>query len=206
MTARVAIEQGLVRRWVDRRRSSLLFVTFTDRAEGQLDLRGAGQKWQATIKRLRRIWGASEYAKSIEFQTRGAVHPHVFLEVDDQVADDLVDRDSRASYRRRMHELRPLATSLGWGQMVDAVTIGDDVAEIEKAARYGAKSVAGYATKEAAEHFKKAGAKRVRPISLSYGWVPGGLAGTRSRLLGQSAMDASRIGGQWERVPKPRAC
>jgi hypothetical protein len=206
MTARVAIEQGVINRWVDRRRSSIVFVTLTDRAEGQLDLPSAAKKWQATIKRLRRSWGAREYAKATEFQRRGAVHPHVFLEVDDQVADDLVDRDSRASYRRRMHELRPLATSLGWGQMVDAVTIRDDVAEIERAARYGAKSVAGYATKEAAQHFKEAGARRVRPISLSYRWVPGGLLGTRERVLGRAALAATRIEGKWERIPKPATC
>lgn len=204
-TARSAIEKGLVRSYVDRRRDAVLFLTLTDTASGDLDLPGMGKMWQATIKRLRRVWGAGEFALVREFQARGALHPHVFLEVSDQVADDLRDRSSRSSYRRRMHELKPMAESLGWGQMVDAVTI-DVLAEREKVSRYAAKSVAGYATKEAAAKFKAAGAKKVRPLSLSYGWVPGGLAAVRSQLLGQAAMDATRIDGKWERIPKPRAC
>jgi hypothetical protein len=140
-----------------------------------------------------------------EFQRRGALHPHVCLEVADQVADDLADRTSRASYRRRMHELRPWAESLGWGQMVDAVTI-DVLEDREKVARYGSKAVAGYATKEAAAMFKRAGAKYVRPVSLSYGWYPRGLAGARAELLGRDEMSETRIEGRWERIPKPKSC
>jgi hypothetical protein len=199
MTARSAIEKGLVRSLIRTESDTVVFLTLTDTAAGQLDLRTASQKWQGTIKSLRRKWGAGQYAKVTEFQARGAVHPHVFLEVDRQVADDLRDRSSRASYSRRMHELRPMAEGLGWGQMVDAVTI-DTLADRERLGQYGAKSIAGYATKEAAEQFKAAGAKRVRPISLSYGWVPGGLAAIRRDLLGSSAMDATRQAGKWERI------
>lgn len=159
----------------------------------------------ATKLWLRRNWGAGEYAVTREFQDRGALHPHLCLEVSDQVADDLADRKSRASYRRRMHELKPMAVRHGWGQMVDAVTI-DGVTDMQKVARYAAKSVAGYATKEAAEKFKRAGARHVRPISLSYGWYPDGLAGARRAVLGQKKMDATRIEGKWERIPKPRPC
>lgn len=204
-TARSAIEKGLVRRYIDRRRDTVVFLTLTDTARGDLDLPALSKKWQATIKRLRREWGASDFAMVREFQARGALHPHAFVEVADQVAEDLTDRGSRASYRRRRHELQPMAESLGWGQMVDAVTV-DALNEREKVSRYASKSVAGYATKEAAAKFKAAGAKKVRPLSLSYGWVPGGLAAVRRELLGQEAMDATRIEGKWERIPKPRSC
>lgn len=205
MTARRAFEIGMVERCIKRRRDCVVWLTLTDTSRGELDLPGMTRMWQATIKRLRREWGASEYALSREFQARGALHPHVAIEVSDQVADDLADRGSEASYIRRMNELRPMAIELGWGQMVDAVTV-DGVAGMQKCARYAAKSVAGYATKEAAEKFKRAGARHVRPISLSYGWYPGGLAGARRAVLGQKQMADSRIDGTWERIPKTRSC
>jgi hypothetical protein len=205
MTARHAFEHGMLRRCIDRGRDCVVWLTLTDTSRGDLDIPGMTRKWQATIKRLRREWGAGEYALSREFQDRGALHPHVAIEVDDQVADDLADRDSRASYARRMKELRPMAIDLGWGQMVDAVTI-DGLGDMEKVARYAAKSVAGYATKEAAEKFKRAGARHVRPISMSYDWYPGGLAGARRAVLGQPKMAATKIDGRWERIPKPRTC
>ena len=205
MTARRAFEIGMVERCIKRGRDCVVWLTLTDTSRGDLDLPGMTRMWQATIKRLRREWGAGEYALSREFQDRGALHPHCALEVSDQVADDLADRKSRASYTRRMTELRPMAVDLGWGQMVDAVTI-DGVADMQKVARYAAKSVAGYATKEAAEKFKRAEAKNVRPISLSYGWYSGGLAGARRAVLGQAKMAEGRIEGRWERIPKPRPC
>lgn len=205
MAARKAFEIGMVKRCIERGRDCVVWLTFTDTSRGDLDLPGLSKKWQATVKRLRRDWGAGEYALTREFQARGALHPHVAIAVSDQVADDLADRKSRASYRRRMHELRPMAIDLGWGSMVDAVTVAG-VGEMTKVARYAAKSVAGYATKEAAEKFKRAGAKKVRPISLSYGWYPGGLAGARRHVLGQSAMLDSRIDGHWERIARPRTC
>lgn len=205
MTARSAIENGIVATFIRRRADRVVWMTLTEPARATLDLPAFTSRWRATLLRLRRNWGAGEFALTREFQSRGALHPHICIEVDDQVADDLADRGSRSSYRRRLHELRPMAESLGWGQMVDAVTI-DTLQDREHVARYAAKSVAGYATKEAAEKFKRAGAKKVRPVSLSRGWVKGGLAGTRQQLLGRAAMESSRIAGTWERIPKPRAC
>jgi hypothetical protein len=140
----------------------------------------------------------TEYALVVELQERGALHPHVFATVPAAVAGDLVDRRSRASYRRRMHELRPLAESLGWGQMVDAVTV--QLGDADRMAAYGAKRLAGYATKEARAKFRELGAERVRPVRLSRGWVPGGLKRAREAVLGQTAMDASRDPGPWLRA------
>ena len=205
MTARHAFEIGMVRRCIERRRDCVVWLTLTDTSRGALDLPRLTKQWSATLKWLRRQWGAGEFALSREFQDRGALHPHVCLEVSDQVADDLMQRGSRASYVRRMHELRPMAESYGWGQMVDAVTVAG-LGDMQKVARYAAKSVAGYATKEAAEKFKRAGARKVRPISLSYGWYPDGLAGARRAVLCQPKMAESRIDGSWERIPKPRTC
>jgi Zn-finger nucleic acid-binding protein len=205
MTARRAFEIGMVERCVERGRDCVVWLTLTDTSRGELDLPRLTKQLRASILWLRRNWGATEYAASREFQDRGALHPHLAVAVYDQVADDLMDRKSRSSYRRRMHELRPMAERHGWGSMVDAVTI-DGIADMQKVARYAAKSVAGYATKEAAEKFKRVGAKNVRPISLSYGWYPGGLAGARRAVLGQPKMAASKIEGRWERIPKPRAC
>lgn len=205
MTARKAVEWGLIDRYVKRRSDRVIWLTLTDTSTATMDLAQLGHRWRATAKRLRRMWGASEYLVSVEFQARGALHPHVCIEVADQVAEDLTDRTSRASYRRRMHELRPMAESLGWGQMVDAVTI-DTLGGREEIGRYAAKDLSGYATKEAKERFKRAGAKHIRPIRLSYGWMPGGLAEARRLVLGQDAMSATRIEGKWERIPKPRTC
>jgi hypothetical protein len=200
MTARLAIEQGITRRALAAHRDNVVFLTLTDTAAGTMDLPQLRKRWVATRHRLRRMWGAGDYALSIEFQERGALHPHICIEVSDQVADDLVDRRSRASYRRRMHELKPAAESLGWGQMVDAKTV--DFGESSRVARYAAKHLAGYATKQAKEQFKRAGAKNVRPVRLSYGWFPGGLAAAREHVLSQERMTAAKLGGTWERVAK----
>lgn len=205
MTARQAIEQGLVRRLHEHHEDRVLWLTLTDTARGDLDLPGLRRKWQAMYQRLQRLWGADEYAVSVEFQVRGALHPHACIGVAPEVARDLEDRKSRSSYRRRMHELRPMAVHLGWGQMVDAVTI-DTLQERGKVSRYAAKSVAGYATKEAAARFREAGARNVRPIRLSRGWIPGGLAAARRQVLGQPSMDATRVEGKWERIRELKAC
>lgn len=206
MTARVAIERGLVKRFAERDcRDRVLFLTLTDKARAELSLPKLTKRWYRLLYRLEKEWGAGEYARVAEFQARGALHPHVFLEVHDQVADDLRDRGSEASYFRRMEQLRPWAINAGFGQMVDAVTVRT-VDDRERVARYAAKSVAGYATKEAAERFKRAGAKRVRPIALSRGWVSGGLEAVRSELLGRDELADTRISGGWERIPKPRTC
>jgi enoyl-CoA hydratase/carnithine racemase len=199
MTAREAVEWGLVSRFADTLEDRVVWLTLTDTAAGRMDLPELSARWRATAKRLRRIWGATDYLVSIEFQARGALHPHVCIEVDGAVAKDLTDRKSRGSYRRRMHELRPMAESLGWGQMVDAVTI-DTLGGREEIGRYAAKNLSGYATKEAKERFKRAGAKHVRPTRLSYGWVPGGLAAARGRVLGRTAMESTRLEGKWERI------
>lgn len=204
MTARLAIEQGILRRCVDHREERVIWLTLTDRSIAEMDLAALARRWGAMVKRLRRTWGATDYALSVEFQERGALHPHVCIEVDRHVAKDLTDRKSRSSYRRRMHELRPMAEDLGWGQMVDAVTIG--FTEGEVIARYAAKNVAGYATKQAKERFKRAGAKYVRPIRLSEGWFPGGLAAAREHVLSDERMAAEKLTGPWDRIAKPRTC
>lgn len=199
MTARKAVEWGLLERYVKHHGDRVIWLTLTDTRAATMDLPQLSARWKATIKRLRRSWGASDYLVSIEFQARGALHPHVCLEVSDQVAEDLADRRSRSSYRRRMHELRPMAESLGWGQMVDAVTI-DTLEGREEIGRYAAKDLSGYATKEAKERFKRAGARHIRPTRLSSAWLPGGLAAARQAVLGAAAMQESRIEGTWERI------
>lgn len=200
MTARHAIESGLVRRFLDHKGDApVVFLTLTDTARGSLTYRGLRGQWDKTRKRLQRTWGAGDYALVAELQARGALHPHVCLEVAPEVARDLRDRSTRASYRRRMHELRPMAVDLGWGSMVDAVTI-DAVEDRERIARYAAKSVAGYATKESKELLKRKGAKKVRPLRLSRGWYPGGLAAAREWVLGQEKMAQTRLEGRWERI------
>lgn len=202
MTARHAIEWGLTVPAIARRSEAAVFITLTEPGTASLDFPGLCNRWQATVKRLRRSWGLTEYAMVTEFQQRGALHPHVFALVHDQVVDDLRDRSSRASYRRRMHELRPMAEALGWGQMVDAITpaLGD----VEKMGRYGAKAISGYATKEAAEKFKRAGAQRVRPLRLSRRWYPGGLAAAREAVLGGKKRD--RDPGPWTRIASVGVC
>lgn len=203
MAARHAIEVGMTRAAVKRREEAVVFLTLTEPARAQLDLPGLRARWKATKKRLGRAWGLTEYALVVEFQGRGALHPHVFGVVAPAVAADLRDRKARSSYRRRMHELRPLAESLGWGQMVDAIT--PDLGEARAMGQYGAKALSGYATKEAARKFKEAGAERVRPIRLSRDWYPGGLTAATEEVrswIKPELAEGSGVAdpGPWRRI------
>lgn len=202
MTARHALESGTWGSLSHGQRP--LWLTLTEPSRATLDLPRFMGRWEATIKRLRRNWGVTEYGLSIEFQKRGALHPHVVLWAPPDLAADLADRKTRSSYCRRMHELRPMAIDLGWGQMVDAVAIAPDTSE--KLARYAAKNVADYATKEARAAFKRAGAKRVRPVRLSRGFYPGGLAAARERVREREALSEARDPGPWVRVTELARC
>lgn len=200
MTARFAIEQGIRRRFAEHRSERIVFATLTEPSKAGLDLPGLRVRWDRTRWSLQRKWGVRAYALVVEFQERGALHPHMFLEVPEQLAQDLADEKSRASYQRRMHELRPLAEGLGWGQMVHAVTV--PASEDSKLARYAAKSLAGYTTKEAKERFGRAGAKHIRPVRLSYNWYGGGLSKAREHVLASKRMAAAKLEGPWERIAK----
>lgn len=205
MTARHAIRSGVIRGMIAG--ASPIFVTLTEPARATLDMAGFRRRWGATVKRLQRLWGVSEYAVALEFQERGALHPHAVMWADPGVGRDLLDRRTRASYRRRMHELRPMARELGWGQMVDAKTIEGEKGA-EEVGKYGAKNVADYATKEAAKRFKQIGARRIRPVRLSRGYYPGGLAAAMEKVREglRPAEESGRDHGPFERVRELRSC
>lgn len=155
-----------------------VMFTFTEPADARLDLDSFRARHAATVKRLRRAGLLTEYVTVVEFQRRGALHPHIVGASPPDVWARLRDRSSSSSYRLRMHELRPLATSLGWGPMVDAVGAEASVGG------YVTKSLGSYLTKQARREFKRIGARRVRPVRPSYGWLPGGLSG---QLQGEKA-------------------
>jgi hypothetical protein len=188
-----------------------VLITLTEPSRASLDLPAFHARWKATIKRLRRTFGITEYGLAAEFQKRGALHPHVIAWAPISLAEDLGDRSSRASYRVRMKELRPLAMSLGWGQVCDAKTIGygeetDGTIAEERVVRYATKNVADYATKEAAAAFKNVGAKRIRPIRLSRGFYPGGLGRAREKVTDRDELAPSRDPGPWVRVTALATC
>jgi hypothetical protein len=152
--------------------SGLGFLTLTDTAAGDMDLPALKSRLERTVKALRRRNWLGEYAASIEFQKRGALHPHLLCHVPLEVLPlwrpHGEKKRNREQYAWHFKELVPLVKQLGWGRMVDA----EQVTSAEGASFYAAKSLAGYATKEAHQKFKAAGAKRVRPLRMSAGWIP----------------------------------
>jgi hypothetical protein len=174
------------------------FFTFTEPARASLDLASLKRRHDATIKRLRRLGWIGEYCTAVEFQRRGALHPHVIAHVPNELLRLLPEhgqeKRDRAQYRWHFDELVPLAVELGWGPMVDA----REVTTSAGAASYATKGLAGYATKEAHARFKAAGAKRVRPVRFSTGWTREGLrAFQRGALVADDPgpwLDISQIG------------
>lgn len=146
--------------------------TFTEPAHATLDLEGFYRRHQRTVQRLRSRGWIGEYCTAVEFQGRGALHPHIVAHVPNELLPKLRDftseRRNREQYRFWAGPLRELALELGWGPICDVVAaegFGD-------LGRYAAKSLAGYTTKQAHQKFKAAGAKRVRPIRASARWTP----------------------------------
>jgi len=146
--------------------------TFTEPARATLDLPGFYDRHKRTIKRLQRRGWIGDYCTAVEFQTRGALHAHVVAHVPLDLVPVLrpwtSEKRDRSQYRWHFNELVPMVRDLGWGKVCDAAA-ADGFNDL---GRYAAKSLAGYATKEAHRKFKAAGAKRVRPIRYSHTWVP----------------------------------
>jgi len=144
--------------------------TFTEPPTATLDLSAFYARHQATVQRLRRRGWIGEYATAVEFQQRGALHPHLIAHVPHELLPKLRqdghDKRNREQYGWWWNELRPMAVDLGWGKVVDAVAVEG----MNEVAGYAMKSLAGYATKEAHAKFKTVGAKRVRPIRFSRAW------------------------------------
>jgi hypothetical protein len=150
--------------------TDLALLTFTDTAHGGLDLEGLYARHRLTIKRLEYRYGIKGYCSAIEFQKRGALHPHicVYWPTDSLhlLPDHGQEKRTRDQYRFHFGELVPMARDLGWGKVCDArAAVGR-----EDLAQYAVKQLAGYATKEAYAKFKAAGAKRVRPLRRSASW------------------------------------
>lgn len=173
---RIGAQVRIVKGAIDRPDGqSVGFFTFTEPARATLDLPGLYRRWEATKHRLRRRGWLSEYALAVELQKRGALHVHVIGWVPDELAGRLrpwnASKRDRVQYRWHFGELVPMARDLGWGSMVDAAA-AENFAELGS---YAAKSLAGYTTKDAHRHLKRAGAKRVRPVRFSHGWTEQGL-------------------------------
>jgi len=172
--------------------------TFTEPATATLDLSGFYGRSKATVKRMRRRGWIGEYAMSVEFQKRGALHPHyiahVPLELLPKLRQDGHDKRNREQYGWWVDQLRPMAVGLGWGKVADAVAVEG----LNEVAGYAMKSLAGYATKEAHAKFKEVGAKRVRPVRFSRSWS------SRSLREWQRGDEASE--GPWEDVTTMGTC
>jgi hypothetical protein len=173
--------------------------TFTEPPAATLDMAGFYRRHQTTLQRMRRRGWLSEYCSAVEFQTRGALHPHLLAHVPPDLAPVLrpfgTKRRDRAQYRWHFHELVPLARDLGWGPMVDAYLLDSPL----DAADYATKRLSTYATKQAYRAFKDAGAGRVRPLRASHGWVPERL---RDLQRGAQAVDP----GPWDDLNPLRPC
>jgi hypothetical protein len=175
------------------------FFTFTEPAQATLDLPAFYSRMQKTVQRLRYRGWIGEYATSVEFQDRGALHPHVIAHVPLELVPKLrpfgAEKRNREQYGWWVKELRPMAVDLGWGAVADAVA----VATMTETSHYVTKSLAGYATKEAHRKFKAAGARRVRPVRFSKGWHGRHL---RDYQRGDKATD----NGPWEDISTMGPC
>jgi hypothetical protein len=173
--------------------------TFTEPPTATLDLSAFYDRHRRTVQALRRRAWIGEYATAVEFQKRGALHPHLIahvpLELLPKLRQDGHEKRNRQQYAWWWNELRPMAVGLGWGKVVDAVAV-DGLNEV---AGYAMKSLAGYATKEAHAKFKDVGAKRVRPVRFSRGWSVKSL---REWQRGDKAID----NGPWEDVTMIGTC
>lgn len=177
---------------------ALAMLTFTEGTFATLDLPGLHARFKATVKRLRRAIDLGEYFAAIEFQQRGAFHPHLIASVPADLAPLLrpahIEKRNRDQYRWWSRDLRELATGVGWGPVCDAVAVVD----VGRSAGYVTKSLAGYVTKSAHDRFKQAGATRVRPIRQSRGWHPQTAHELRS--------PPERAPGDWEVVRPLTRC
>jgi len=172
--------------------------TFTEPATATLDLSGFYGRMQRTMQGLRYRGWVTEYATAVEFQKRGALHPHVIahvpLELLPKLRQDGHDKRNKQQYGWWVNELRPLARKVGWGPVCDAVAVEG----LNEVAGYAMKSLAGYATKEAHAKFKEVGAKRVRPVRFSRSWSSKSL---REWQRGDEAGE-----GPWEDVTTMGTC
>lgn len=176
-------------------------LTFTEPSQATLDLPGFLKRHQKTIQRLQNHYGIPGYCTAVEFQKRGALHPHIAVywphELSHLLPDQGQDKRSRDQYRFHFRELVPMAQDLGWGKVCDgrAAVVREDLA------RYAVKQLAGYATKEAYRKFKEAGAQRIRPLRSSRSWSDKRL---RQWQRGEKAdpgpwVDVTNVDGYWGR-------
>ena len=173
--------------------AGLGFFTLTDTAAGGMDLPELRGRLDATRKRFQREgwWGL--YGGALHFQRRGALHPHLLV----HVPADLVPlmrphgqkKRARAQWRWHFNDLVPAVRELGWGPVCDAELVADSTA----AARYATAALSRYATRQAHQAFKRAGARRVRPLRTSQAWAKGlglmALRTGRQRALGRAGLN-----------------
>lgn len=152
---------------------ALSLLTLTDQPTPVLDLAGLAGRLKATVRALRGEGLMSEFGGGVELQNRGALHPHLLVRVPVDLQPRLrvqgKRKRDRAQYRFHFRRLVPMVRDLGWGPVCDWEAIGDE----DAASSYVVKTLARYATKQAYRRFKDAGARRIRPIRSSGGWVPG---------------------------------
>jgi len=177
---------------------TLALLTFTEGAFATLDVPALSVRFKETIKRLRRRFDVGEYAAAVEFQDRGAMHPHTVVwwprETAHLLRPALARKRNRDQYRWHFNEMVPFAQELGWGQMVDA----EAIEHVGRTAHYATKSLASYVTKEASARFKQKGATRVRPFRKSPGWHP--------KTLSELRRPDKPEPGRWEVVQAMRGC
>lgn len=153
------------------------FITLTDGAAGAMTVADLGAAWNRLRTTLKREGKLKEYAACIEPQRRGALHLHVLC-----TGEFVAQR-----------QLRRWAEQAGWGSHVDIRIVRD-----KGAAGYSSK-LAAYAAKanEVAEAMARKGAKRVRPIRVSRGWLPGGLRALEVEL---GLRSSGKSQDEWVRV------
>ncbi len=199
------LADGIAKAQADERR--VRFMTLTDTASGDGDVRSFYEAWTRLAARLRSQGRLGEYARVLEVTKRGKLHIHVLL----------ADADRGGGFIPQA-ELSRMAAAVGFGRIADIRAVGEIGEPCASLAGYFTKQtihseaaeLVAYCGKQTAERLADLGAARVRPLSLSRKWYGGGIRAAESELMQHwygrndettfEVWNARELGGQLHRL------
>jgi hypothetical protein len=156
------------------------FMTLTDTAAGEGDVRSFYEAWTRLAARLRSQNRLGEYARVLEVTKKLKPHLHVVL----------ADSERGGGFIPQA-ELSKMAAAVGFGSITDIRAVGEIGEPCASLAGYFTKQtmyseameLVAYCGKQTAERLADLGAARVRPLSLSRKWYGGGIRAAESELM-----------------------